>query len=404
MSKKLEDKYKKYELLEHIQSLPDTYIGSTELTKIKTYIFDDIEKKMVEKDITYIPGLLKIFDEVVVNAIDHSMRLKVEKKENIKYVKNIKITIDKSSGYITIYNDGNGIDIEKHQDYNNIWIPELIFGELLTSTNYDKNEEKTWGGKNGFGAKLTNIFSTEFTIETVDHYTKRIFSQTFTKNMTQRTKASVKSCTKQPYTQIKFLPDYEKFGLNDGLTDDIYELFKRRIIDACATSLKDVSIYFNNEKILIKDFEKYAELFVNKDEQPLVYEVCNDRWEIVATLSKGIHEQISFVNGINTIRGGRHVDYISQNIIKRLVDIVQTKKKKTIKSQHIKDNLIIFVKSIIVNPSFDSQSKETLTTQFSKFGSKCELSDKFIDKLYKSGIVDKALSLTEFHDQKKLNE
>ena len=113
-------------------------------------------------------------------------------------------------------------------------------------------------------------------------------------------------------------------------------------------------------------------------------------------------EQISFVNGINTIRGGRHVDYVSQNIIKRLVDLVQQKKKKTVKTQHIKDNLIIFVKSIIVNPSFDSQSKETLTTQVSKFGSKCEVSDKFIDKLYKSGIVDKALSLTEFHDQKKL--
>ena len=402
-NKKVEGKYKKYELLEHIQSLPDTYIGSTELTKIKTYIYCDENKKMVEKEITYIPGLLKIFDEVVVNAIDHSMRLKSETKENIKHVKNIKITIDKSDGTISIYNDGNGIDIEKHSEYNDIWIPELIFGELLTSTNYDKTQEKTWGGKNGFGAKLTNIFSKEFIIETVDHYTKKIYTQKFLNNMKERNKPQIRASQKQPYTQITFLPDYERFGLKDGITDDIYDLFKRRIIDACATTNKDVSVYFNNEKLMIKDFEKYSELFVDKQEQPLTYEVCNDRWEIVATLSKtGIHEQISFVNGINTIRGGRHVDYVSQNIIKRLVDLVQQKKKKTVKTQHIKDNLIIFVKSIIVNPSFDSQSKETLTTQVSKFGSKCEVSDKFIDKLYKSGIVDKALSLTEFHDQKKL--
>ena len=402
-NKKVEGKYKKYELLEHIQSLPDTYIGSTELTKIKTYIYCDENKKMVEKEITYIPGLLKIFDEVVVNAIDHSMRLKSETKENIKNVKNIKITIDKTDGKISIYNDGNGIDIEKHSEYNDIWIPELIFGELLTSTNYDKTQEKTWGGKNGFGAKLTNIFSKEFIIETVDHYTKKIYTQKFSNNMKERSKPQIRASQKQPYTQITFLPDYERFGLKDGITDDIYDLFKRRIIDACATTNKDVSVYFNNEKLMIKDFEKYAELFVDKQEQPLTYEVCNDRWEIVATLSKtGIHEQISFVNGINTIRGGRHVDYVSQNIIKRLVDLVQQKKKKTVKTQHIKDNLIIFVKSIIVNPSFDSQSKETLTTQVSKFGSKCEVSDKFIDKLYKSGIVDNALSLTEFHDQKKL--
>jgi DNA topoisomerase-2 len=402
-NKKVESKYKKYELLEHIQSLPDTYIGSTELTKIKTYIYSDNDKKMVEKEISYIPGLLKIFDEVIVNAIDHSMRLKSETKNNIKHVKNIKITINKEDGKISIYNDGNGIDIQKHSDYNDIWIPELIFGELLTSTNYDKTQEKTWGGKNGFGAKLTNIFSKEFTIETVDHYTKKMYTQTFTNNMKERSKPQIKASQKQPYTQISFLPDYERFGLQNGMTDDIYDLFKRRIIDACATTNKDVSVYFNNEKLMIKDFEKYAELFVDKQEQPLTYEVCNDRWEIVATLSKtGIHEQISFVNGINTIRGGRHVDYVSQNIIKRLVDMVQQKKKKTVKTQHIKDNLIIFVKSIIVNPSFDSQSKETLTTQVSKFGSKCEVSDKFIDKLYKSGIVDKALSLTEFHDQKKL--
>jgi len=402
--KNIEEKYKKYELLEHIQSLPDTYIGSTELTKIKTYIYCDDTKKMVEKDITYIPGLLKIFDEVIVNAIDHSMRLKVETKTDVKNVKNIKITIDKESGYISIYNDGNGIDIEKHKDYNNVWVPELIFGELLTSTNYDKTEEKTWGGKNGFGAKLTNIFSKEFTIETVDHYTKRIYTQTFTNNMRERSKPSIKTCTKQPYTLIRFLPDYERFGLLKCMTEDIYELFKRRIIDACATTSKEVSIYFNNEKLLIKDFEKYAELYVDKTVQPIIYENCNERWEVAVALSKtGIHEQISFVNGINTIRGGRHVEYISQNIIKRVVDMVQSKKKKTVKSQHIKDNLIVFVKSIIVNPSFDSQSKETLTTQVSKFGSKCEVSDKFIEKIYKqSGIIDKALSLTEFHEQKKL--
>ena len=314
-AKKVETKYKKYELLEHIQSLPDTYIGSTELTKIRTYIYSSETKKMVEKEITYIPGLLKIFDEVIVNAIDHSMRLKSESKENIKHVKNIKISIDKDSGEISVFNDGNGIDIEKHKDYNNVWIPELIFGELLTSTNYDKTEAKTWGVINGFGAKLTNIFSKEFTIETVDHYTKRIYTQTFTNNMRERSKPSIKTCTKQPYTLIRFLPDYERFGLLKGMTEDIYELFKRRIIDACATTSKEVSIYFNNEKLLIKDFEKYAELYVDKTVQPIIYENCNERWEVAVALSKtGIHEQISFVNGINTIRGGRHVEYISQNI------------------------------------------------------------------------------------------
>ena len=403
--KTVEEKYKKYELLEHILALPDTYIGSIESQKINSYVFDTATVKMESDELTYIPGLLKIFDEVIVNAIDHSMRLKAEEakgKENIKHVKNIKVSIDKNTGIISVYNDGNGIDIKKHSTYGDLWIPELIFGELLTSTNYDKGEEKIWGGKNGYGSKLANIFSKEFIIETVDHYTGKIYTQTFKNNMTERDKPVVKASSKAPYTQITFKPDYEKFGIKN-ITEDIYKLFHRRVIDACATTNKDVSVYFNGEKISIKDFEKYCELFLDKKEQPLIYESCGERWEVAASISKtGSFEYFSFVNGINTIKGGKHIEYITNMITKNLTEMTLAKKKKTVKSQHIKDNLIIFVKALIVNPSFDSQSKETLTTPVAKFGSKCDLSDKFYDKLFKSGIIDKALSITEFYDKKKL--
>ena len=404
-AKKVEDKYKKYELLEHILALPDTYIGSIEPQKITSYIYDEETKKMVTDELTYIPGLLKIFDEVIVNAIDHCMRLRADEekgKEDIKHVKNIKVTIDKVSGRITIMNDGNGVDIKKHSSYGDLWIPELIFGELLTSTNYDKGEEKIWGGKNGYGSKLTNIFSKEFSIETIDHYTKKIYTQTFSNNMTARTTADVKASSKVPYTQISFIPDYERFGMKN-MSDDIYKLFNRRVIDACATTPKEVSVYFNGEKLMIKDFEKYCELFLDKKEQPFVYEAVGERWEVVASISSsGSFEFLSFVNGINTIKGGKHIDYITNMITKNLVDMTLSKKKKAVKAQHIKDNLFVFVKALIVNPSFDSQSKETLTTPVAKFGSKCELSEKFYDKLFKIGIVDKALSITEFYDKKKL--
>ena len=403
--KSVEEKYKKYELLEHILALPDTYIGSIEQQKINSYIYDETTQKMRVDELTYIPGLLKIFDEVIVNAIDHSMRLKAEEtkgKADIRHVKNIKVSIDKDSGTITILNDGNGIDIKKHGSYGNLWVPELIFGELLTSTNYDKGEEKIWGGKNGYGSKLTNIFSKEFIIETIDHYSKKIYTQKFSNNMTQKEAPNIKASSKAPYTQITFTPDYEKFGIKN-ITDDIYKLFHRRVIDACATTGKDVSVTFNGQKLTIKDFEKYCELFLDKKEQPMVYEASGERWEVVASTSKsGSFEYLSFVNGINTIKGGKHIEYITNMITRNLVDMTQAKKKKAVKSQHIKDNLFIFVKALIVNPSFDSQSKETLTTPVAKFGSKCDLSDKFFDKLYKSGIIDKALSITEFYDKKKL--
>ena len=142
-----QQKYKKHELRDHIYQLPDTYIGSIEKTLLKTFIYNDDEKRMIEKEIEYVPGLYKIFDEVLVNAVDQTARLKAEiasGKKDVKPVKTIKINVDQKTGYIEVMNDGDGIDIEKHASYENIWIPELIFGELLTSTNYDP-EKKNFG-------------------------------------------------------------------------------------------------------------------------------------------------------------------------------------------------------------------------------------------------------------------
>ena len=403
--KEVDEKYKKHELRDHIYQLPDTYIGSVESGPIDTYVYDDSTKHMTKKTLTYVPGLFKIYDEIVVNALDHAMRLKDELKKGKadgKAVKQIRISIDKSSGYIEIMNDGDGIDIEKHSSYA-MYIPQLIFGELLTSTNYNQDMEKLWGGKNGYGSKLTNIFSKEFSVETVDHRRGKKYTQQWSNNMKTVEKPSIKASAKTPYTTIRFLPDYARFGLK-GLTDDIYELFHKRAVDACATTDPSVAVYFNDNKLEIKNFEKYVDLYVGpKDDHPRATETCgSDRWEVVATYSDGQFEQVSFVNGINTSRGGKHIDYITSQITKRLSEMVLSKTKKEVKQQHLKDNLAIFVKCLIVNPSFDTQTKDALTTPSSKFGSKCELSEKFMATLYKTGIAEKAISLTEFHQGKKV--
>jgi len=400
----VDNKYKKHELRSHIYSRPAMYIGTIEPNTIDTFVIDNSDK-IVKRQITYIPGLFKIFDEAIVNAIDHSVRTRKDLndgKTDVNIVKNIRVLINKATGIIEIFNDGNGIEIVKHSEYN-VWIPELIFGELLTSSNYNDDEIKTVGGVNGLGIKLANIFSKEFSIETVDHIRKKIYKQTFKDNLTIKETPEIKCCYKKPYTRISFLPDYEKFGLKE-LSDDIYDLFKRRVYDVSACTDSAVNVFLNDVKINIKDFEKYAELFLDsKTIQPRFYESPNERWEVVVAVSTtGTHEQMSFVNGINTIRGGKHVEYLTNAITKKLVEMTLAKKKKTIKPQHIKDNLFIFIKSVIENPSFDSQSKETLMTQITKFGSKCELSDKFFEKLFKSGIIENALSATEVVEQKKL--
>jgi DNA topoisomerase-2 len=405
MATKITDRYKKLDHREHVLARPGMYIGSTELDTYNTWVFDEATNRIIKKQVQIVPGLYKIFDEVLVNAIDHITRLK--NIEDASPVKNIKVTIDKVSGLISVFNDGDGIEVEKHPEHD-LWIPEMIFGNLLTSTNYDDEEEKLIGGQNGIGAKACNIFSKSFTIETVDHRRKKIYTQQFTENMSEKTKPSIKACAKKPYTMITFLPDYQRFGKLNGMTDDIYSLFMKRCYDLCALTNKDVNIWLNGTKLEYKDYESYVELYIGKKTDHFrVHEKINDRWEVIATYTEmpGF-EHVSFVNGIWTLNGGRHIDYIANQITGALAETYTKKRKGSaeIKPQHVKSYLMIFVKANIVNPTFDSQSKETLTTPASKFGSKGELSAKFLDKLAKSELAEKVLSMVDNNMTKSLKK
>jgi len=403
-------KYKRLDHREHILQRPQMYIGSVDTDTYRTWVSTSHGFEL--KDTTYVPGLYKIFDEILVNAIDHVTRLKQD-TNTINQVRNIKVTITKADGVIEVWNDGDGIDVECHPEHK-IYIPELIFGHLLTSANYNDAEEKIIGGQNGIGAKACNVFSKCFTIETVDAKRKKVYSQSFSDNMSARTTPIVKACAKKPYTCIRFLPDYARFGCR-GLDDDMYGLLLKRVYDACAVTSNDVTVWINGAKLEQKSFERYVDLYIGGKGTAAdgainnivrAYEKLDERWEVGACCSQnGEFQQVSFVNGIWTMRGGKHVDYIVNQVVKKLSDVIAKKKKETIKPQLIRDNLFVFVKATISNPSFDSQTKDTLTTPASKFGGgKPEVSDKFIDKLYKSGLVEKVLALNNALENKTMKK
>ena len=398
-------KYVKLDQREHVLTCPGMYIGSVEVDPCETWVKDD--QRMIKKTIQYIPGLFKIVDEILVNAVDHSVRLKSKKPEEVSnFVKNIKVSIDKATGIIEVFNDGDGIEVVKHTQHN-VYVPELIFGNLLTSTNYDKTEERIIGGQNGIGAKACNIFSKFFEISTVDATRKLSYHQRFEDNMKTIHTPEITKCTKKPYTCIKFLPDYAQFAGCNGLTDDMYHVLIKRVHDICAVTDKDITVWLNGEKLEYKTFEKYVDLYIGgKSDHIRAYEVINDRWEVVASYNDfDGFDHISFVNGIWTLKGGKHVDYITNQITKKLIELIGKRKKDvSIKPHLVKDNLIVFIKCNIVNPKFDSQSKETLTTPSSQFGSKGEVSDKFIEKLYKTGIVEKLVEISAAHGTQQLKK
>ena len=405
-SKSIKEKYVKMKPEEHVLLRPAMYVGSIQEDEYETWIFDENTNKMKKELIKYVPGFYKIYDELIVNALDHMKRIEMSKSKTKNLVKNIKVNIDTKNNEIQVFNDGDGIDIEMHPEHN-VYIPELIFGNMLTSTNYDENEEKIIGGMNGIGAKACNIFSEKFIIETVDSSKQLKYYQEFEKNMSIKNKPKIKKYSKYPYTKITFYPDLKKFNLKK-ITNSMFKMMQKRVYDICALTNDSIKIYFNDEKINIKNFNKYSELYINDvNSKDVLYEKINNRWEVIATYnnhSNGL-EQISFVNGIWTIKGGKHVDYIVNQITKNMIDIIKKKNKDlNVKPQHIKDNLLIMVKSTIVNPSFDSQTKDTLTTPVSKFGSKAELTKQFYNKLYNTKLIENVIELTEMYMNKSFKK
>ncbi|CAG8545915.1 9807_t:CDS:10, partial [Ambispora gerdemannii] len=399
-NKAIEDIYQKKTQLEHILLRPDSYIGSVEATTQSLWIFDSETSKLEYKDVTYVPGFYKIIDELLVNAADNKAR---DPKMNT-----IKMDVDRENNTISIYNNGCGIPIEIHKG-EKMYVPELIFGHLLTSSNYDDNEQKTTGGRNGFGAKLANIYSTEFIVETGDKNTKKKYRQVFRKNMSVIEPPEITSLKCEEFTRITFKPDLEKFKLTE-IDDDFEALLKKRAYDM-AGILPKVKVVFNNETISIKNFKEYIQLYLDAhtdegEEVKLIYEAPNERWEIGFAPSDGQFKQVSFVNSICTSKGGSHVEYLVNQIVTKLSEFIKkkTKKKEAIKKQFIKSNLWVFVNCKIVNPSFDSQTKETLTTGQHHFGSTCEISDTFMKKIINSKVIDNITSLLSRKDEEALKK
>lgn len=406
-SKTIEQTYVKKNPIQHIKDCPDTYVGSMDLTDVNLWTFDKTTGMMLKKDIIIIPALYKIFDEILVNVYDQYIRSRHDAtKEKVSI---IKVNVDVAANEISIYNNGEGIPVAIHQEHNK-YVAEMIFGDLLTSSNYDKDEKKITGGKNGFGAKLANIFSTRFIVETVDRITQKKYVQEFRNNMEITEKPKITKATGKPYVKITFNPDFKFLGKGDATTipPDMEALFLRRVYDMMACTDDSVTVYWNEEKLGCKAFEKYVDLYIGpKTQTQRVTEVVNDRWELVVCPSADNNlEHISFVNGIYTYRGGEHVDYIATQVARKLVNFLKKKKKNavTVKESYIKDNMMVFLKCSIENPSFSSQTKEYMTTVAKNFGSKCNVSDQFIEKLSKIGIVEKAMKLGDFKDAMNLDK
>ena len=414
-------KYQKMTDREHILKKPDTYIGTIEPTDTMEYVMDVEDTAataatatatataLTRRNITYIPGLYKLFDEGMVNMRDHVVRQAqavADGKPDALPVTTLEVEIDPADGTIHMTNDGNGIDVAQHPEHK-LWIPEMIFGHLRTSTNYDESKkEKIVGGKNGFGFKLVLIWSVWGRVETVDHIRGLKYTQEFRNNLSEIVPPVITKTKVKPYTRVSFRPDYARFGLSgNNLTADMAALFLKRTYDIAAVTDKTVKVKYNGALIPVRHFQQYVDLYIGAKGDGAavkrIYENPDPRWEYVVCLTTTDEfAHISFVNGIYTPRGGKHVEYITNQIVRKLAEVIKKKKKVDVKPNTIKEQLMLFLRCDIENPSFSSQTKDELGTAVANFGSSCKVSDEFIEKLAKMGVMDAACALTEVKDTK----
>jgi DNA topoisomerase-2 len=371
MSKSLEKKYQKLTDIEHVLLRPGMYVGS--IVPITEEIYVPSGDKFVFKEITYNPAFLKIFDEIVSNSVD-------EHKRNPKLTWiDIKIENDK----VTIKDNG-GIPVEIHKEHKQ-YIPEMIFSNLKAGSNFDDSEDRVVVGTNGVGSTLTNIFSKEFTISTCDG--KKRFIQTYTNNMDKRTKPKITSA-KVNHTEISYLPDYERFGM-EGMDTQSLLMIKKRLCDIAA-STPSLNITLNGKKIKYRSFKDYALQYTT----PVMFEK-SEHWDIGIGLSDRGYQAVSFVNSVETKDGGSHVNYVYWQVVNWLRTAIKKKHRVDVKPSEIANHLFLFVNCTVINPSFSSQTKEKLITAASDFGTSHTLSDKVIRQVLNSEIIQSVLDWIE---------
>lgn len=383
--------YRKHTHREHILSLPDTYIGSIENSVEELFVVDGESFK--ERAISpFNPGFYKLFDELLVNAHDHVVRLRQRKSD--QPVKKIDIEVETDT--ITIRNDGESIDVEKHPEYG-VYIPQMIFGELLTSTNYDKDEKKLVGGKNGYGVKLVNIFAKKLVITIVDGKRNLKYTQVFEDNMSKVHPPTIKASKVKSYVEVAWTPDFARFGWKTNtIPADLLEVMRRRVFDTAMTVGKDVRVTWCDTPIKFRDLASYASWYLPKDTS-CITEVPQVGWQIaIADNPFDKAFSVSFVNGIWT-RSGKHVDDITNQLVSHICNYLETKKKIKVKPTLVRDSLAVFIHCEVENPSFSSQTKEVLTTKVS-----CKLGETFLKKVItKLNVVTKVLEQQNVKDTKE---
>lgn len=397
MKKTIEQKYKTVSELEHILLRSGMYIGSTKEEEKQMYIYNNESKIMELSNVMYVPGLLKIVDEVISNSCDEFRR-----KDNMGLTQ-ISVIIEKNG--TVIIKDNGGIPVVKHNEVG-CYLPEFIFGMLRTSSNYNDEEERTGIGTNGLGVKIGNIFSKNFSVKTADG--KNEIEVIWKNNMRDIVSHGIPEKTDKHYTQTKFTIDFKQFDVKE-FNEDFVDIIEKRCIDAAAANLglKVIFEYKDSEngrksQWKFTKFDQYIDLYNGFVEVDEGIKFADDMKQVWVYPSGNIN--IGFVNGAECSKG-THIKAVRNEINTRVAEFMNKKNKIDVTPRQIDNKYSMFICINVVNPAYNSQTKEELTTPVERFSRDenytFDVPDNFLNKVCKSEIINIVL---DWYKQKSAAE
>ncbi len=404
--KSLESKYQSMSELDHILNRSGMYIGSVKNENKQMFLYSSDDAKMKLVDVEYTPALLKMLDEIISNSCDEYRRI-----DNMGLTE-MSVTIDKKGRVIV--RDNGGIPVVKHKEAG-IYIPEFIFSQLRTSSNFDDTEDRDVIGTNGLGSKICNIFSMFFSIYTADK--KHSYYRSWKNNMREMNDDLQVKTTKEHFTESTFDVDFSRFECGNEFSEDFINIIEKRCIDAAAANIGlTVHFKYTNGGNVIREsewhfrtFDEYIDLFSDYVDTEQMLKFSDSIMQVWVFPDNGIN--VGFVNGAECSRG-THIKAVRNEINSAVSAYLLSKEKIDITPKNVDGKYSMFCTFHVNNPSYDSQTKECLTTVVERFSNDnkytFKVPDSFIKSVLKSEIVDIVIDWykqkCEVEDQKTLRK
>jgi DNA gyrase/topoisomerase IV subunit B len=392
----------------HIYQITDTYIGSDEQVEREEWVFRFAKNLLEKRKITVSQAVERLFLEILSNAGDNAFA------SRNSGVDPGSIDITMTDEVITIRNGGLPIPIEVNKEMN-LYAPEMIFGVLRTSSNYDPNVIRMGCGRNGFGAKLVNIFSKEFKIDVADNIRKKRYRQTWRNNMDVRENPVIESYSGPSYVEVSYKMDFARFGYEEHkYPPEAFALFGRLALEMSMNC--KVPLMMNGTQYDVMDIQNFCKFIFPPDaiatsivhieqEDPMYIEIC-----IMDSPDSG--ETLSYVNGMITRDGGVHVEAVIKGISNVLLDKINSskavkllnkddsKKKNILTLADIRPHISLVMSCRIPNPKFTSQTKTQLSGPQLKF----DFPEKLFNHIYKWTLITRLYATLEAKQMKNLQK